>query len=396
LRGLSEQAGWPMRMRHLLVNSLAFALAYPLTNHLAQQANAGRSIALPFDLLIPFVPWMIVPYLSSGIFFVLGFVWVRSKDEVRVLSQRLLLATVAAALIFAVYPLRFSAARPPLDAPLWTALFGFLSMVDRPYNQMPSLHVAYCLIFWQSLAASVKRTALRIGLSSWLTLVAIATVFTYQHHVLDIACGLLLGALTIYVVRPGRPEANVAFYYLMGAGLAVLTGVLYLKSWLALYLAASLALVSLAYAREDPFFLHKRNGRFPFLVWLLYAPYLLGYLLTWQAVRFRERHRAPFMRLNEQLWIGRRLSNREAALLPPDCVVFDLANELSETPCLHTHRYRHFPLLDLRLPDAALIDEIVDAIIQEAKTGRPIYLHCAMGYSRSKLIAAHLQKKFVE
>lgn len=390
---LSEPADWPMRMRHLLVNSLAFALAYPLANHLAQQANVGRSIALPFDALIPFVPWMILPYLSSGLFFVLSFVWVRSKDDVLVLSQRLLLATVVAVLIFALYPLRFSTARPPIDAPLFSALFGFLSIVDRPYNQMPSLHVAYCLIFLQSISAAVKHTALRIGLAIWLVLVAIATVFTYQHHVLDIAGGLLLGVFTMVVVRPGRIEVNVALYYLMAAGLALLVGVLYLHSWLGVYGAASMALVSLAYARDERFFLHKKNGRFPFRTWLLYAPYLLGYWLTWQAVRFRERHRPPFLRAGDRLWIGRRLSDREAASLPRDCTVFDLANELNETPCLRMHRYRHFPLLDLRLPSAALIDEIAGAILQETTAGRTVYLHCAMGYSRCKLIANHLTKK---
>lgn len=383
-----------MRLRCLLLNWFAFGATYPLANLVAQQAGTTRSITLPFEHAIPFVPWMAVPYLSSGLFFTLAFFWVRGKEDLRTLNRRLLLATVAAGLIFALFPLRFSASRPPLDEPVWRFLFGFLSAVDKPYNQMPSLHVAYCMILWISLRSSITQPAWRAALAAWLLLVAVSTVCTYQHHVLDIAGGVLLGAFVCRAMRSGQTEPAVAFHYLMGAGIVLQAGALYFHSWFALYLATSLSLVSLAYARGDRFFLHKKNGKFPAWVWLLYAPYLIGYLATWQAVRLRERHRPPAIRLHEMLWVGRRLTNREAALLPADCVIFDLANELSETPSLRSHPCHHFPLLDLHSPAPAVTTEIVEAMIREAKAGKPIYLHCAMGYSRSKFIAKQFMERF--
>ena len=386
-------AAWSMRWRHFLINSLAFALCYPLANLLAQRQNITRHIAFSFESTIPFLPWMIIPYLSSGIFFALSFAWMRGKDDLRVLSQRMLLATISASLIFSLYPLQFSMQKPAIDAPLFSTLFNFLSLVDRPYNQLPSLHVAFCVIIWQSLQGSFKSLPARGALTIWLALVALATVFTYQHHLLDIVTGFLLGLCAILLVRRNRAQTNVAFHYLMGAGIVLLVGVFAMHSLAAVYLMLSLLLVGLAYLREDRYFLHKNGGRFPLWTWLLYAPYLLGYRLTWCYVRFRERRRPPFVQVTEWLWVGRRLTRGEAGHLPEHCVVIDLANELSETSSLRSHAYWHFPLLDLLAPDPAAIAVIVGLMIRETGNGRPVYLHCAMGYSRSTFIAKRYLEK---
>lgn len=387
---------WQMRSRHFLVNCIAFSLCYPLANLLALNSHITRHIAFPFEKNLPFIPWMIIPYLSSGIFFAVSFIWVRTADDLRVLSQRLLLATVSATLIFALYPLQFSMARPTISNPLFAALFEFLCTVDRPYNQLPSLHVAFCFIFWRSLQTSWITPLIRIVLTIWLILVAVATVFTYQHHVIDVVTGLLLGVIVSLLIRHGKTQVSVAFYYLIAAGIVLLTGVLALHSLLALYLAVSLLLISRAYARMDHRFLHKQKGHYPLWIWLLYAPYLLGYRLTWYGVRWRERHRAPFFEISPRLWVGRRLSPTEASALPPQSVIIDLANELSEVPCLRTPDYHYFPMLDLRSPDATSINQIVELLIQEIRKGRTVYLHCAMGYSRSIVIAKHYMEKIAK
>ena len=378
-----------MRLRHLGISALAFLSTYPLANHAAELAGVQSNVALPLDAKIPFLPWLIVPYLTSGIFYVACFFLVRNREDLRVLSQRLVLATAGAALIFAIIPMRFSLSRPNVDQTLIQPLFGLLAEFDRPYNQFPSLHVAYCVIFWHALRKLTVRMLDRSMLGLWLGLIALSTVFIYQHHLLDVAGGFALGAATLIVVRAGTTAPCIAFYYFVSAIIVLTVGGLLLHQWPAYYLAASLALVGMAYVRDDRFFLHKSQGRFPIRVWLLYAPYLLGYLLTWQVVRLRERGNAPFVHAGTGLWVGRRLTALEAAWLPANCTVIDLANELSETPALRTNRYLHFPLLDLREPPAAAIGNIVDAMSAESRAGRPIYLHCAMGYSRCRLIARH-------
>ena len=375
------------RLVHLGLNCAVFALCYLQANALAQQHGITRHAALALDAGMPFWPWMVLPYLSSGLFFVGAFFAVRSRDGLRVLSQRLLLATALAALVFVLYPLQFSAQRPPVDAALPAALFQALALVDQPYNQLPSLHVAYCLLLWASLRRVPASLWARALLAAWLLLTALATLFTYQHHLLDVVAGIGLGLLCLYGVKPGRAEANVGLYYLVAGSVVAVLGAAAWPAALTLYLVTSLWLVGLAYARGDRFFLHKRQGRYPWWVWCVYAPYLLGYRLAWLAVRWRGRRQPAVRRISDQLWIGRRLSPAEARLLPPGCCVFDLANELPESAALRSHPYQHFPLLDIVAPPAEAVRHIVAAMRRETDAGRSIFLHCAMGQRRCVRIA---------
>lgn len=376
------------RVTQLALNGALFGLCYPLANHLAERSGAARSVALPLDAAVPFLPWMVLPYMTSGLLFGLSFLLADSRATLSALSRRVAFATVAACLVFAAFPLRFSYLRPLVDAPLPAWLFAQLSAMDQPYNQLPSLHVAYCVIFWPALRRFAGSRTQQAALAAWLLLVAAATVFTYQHHLADVAAGALLGLLAIRLLPEAASGASkpVAFSYTLMAGLSLLAWFALGGLWW-LYLCASLLLVAWAYHRRHAAFLHKHEGRYPLWVWLLYAPYLGGYLLTWQLVRWRERHRPPFDRHSERLWVGRRLSNAEAARLPAGCAVIDLANELSETKALRNRPYHHFPLLDLHALDARSVQPILAAIAAHAAQGRDIYLHCAMGYQRSRHIA---------
>jgi membrane-associated phospholipid phosphatase/rhodanese-related sulfurtransferase len=381
------------------LNALLFAVCYPASNYLGQlrqEQSAVASVVMAWERALPFLPWMVVPYMTSGLLFALSFLLVRGRGELSALSRRAAFATIVACLIFAAFPLRFELTRPVVDAALPGWLFAQLSLVDRPYNQLPSLHVAYCVIFWPALRTVARAAWQRAALAGLLLLVAISTVFSYQHHVLDVLGGALLGILAIRLMPAPTADAPVrkpvSFVYAVLAALSLLAW-LALGGWWWVYLGASLMLVARAYHSRAADFLRKRDGRYPLWIWCLYAPYLAGYLLTWQLVRLRERHRPPFVHLGGGLWVGRRLTNDEAAKLPADCVVIDLANELSETPALRQHAYRHFPLLDLDKPTMQSASHIIDAIAAYARDARPIYLHCAMGYRRSREIARLYQEQ---
>lgn len=393
--------GWALRSWHLALNAMLFGLCYPLTNFLAQQRQVQAHLAFPFEQATPFLQWMILPYMSSGLLFATSFYAVRDRAALSLLSRRMLLSTLGGCLLFAWLPLRFDGARPAIDATLPRLLYSMLDLVDRPYNQLPSLHVAYCLLYWTALRDRITAPG-RLVLASWLLLVAASTVLTYQHRLADVAAGALLGAGVIGLLRATQSTgAVVAQHYALGAALTLLgipawrtlpapPGWQSGLTWLSVYLAASLLLVSLAYVRRDRHFLHKRHGRHPPWVWMLYAPYLASYRLTWQLVRLRERHQPPFTQWRERLWVGRRLSEAEADTLPAGCAVIDLANELSETTALCARagrHYHHVPLLDLHAPERHVIAYIHALMASHARRGRPLYLHCAMGYQRSRLIA---------
>lgn len=377
-----------MQLVHLILNAVVFGLCYTLTNHAAHTAQVQRSLALPFEQAMPFLPWMIIPYASSGPLLVLAFFMVGKGDALRVLSRRLLLATVAAGLVFAWFPARYPALRPTPDHALLQFAYALLDATDRPYNQFPSLHIAYSVLLWLALRPAIASRAARALLACWLLLLGASTLLTWQHTLADIAGGVALAALACQAVRPGATARHsVAFYYGLMSGMALLAAGILAPAWPWLYLAASLALVALAYARRNAAFLCKRHGRHPAWIWLLFWPYLAGYALTWLLVRWRHRGQPAFRPAADGLLVGRRLSDGEAQQLPPGCSIIDLSAELSETSALRQARYRHFPLLDLHAPTRKQVRRIIAAIHAERTQGRPVYLHCAMGYSRSLFIA---------
>jgi membrane-associated phospholipid phosphatase len=375
------------RFRKLALNWVVFSLCYPLANHLAQQAQVRRSFALAADAAVPFLPWMIVPYASLSLVFTLVFFLVRTCEELRIVSRRLLLATVAGSLVFALAPARFSLARPIPTEALPATLFRWLDLIDQPYNQMPSLHVAYSVILWLALHP-LYRGGARVALGIWLALVSAGTVLTWQHHLIDVAAGMVLAVASALLVLPGHTSREtISFHYAIAAGILLLVGVFTLHSWLLAYAAVSLILVALTYHLRRPDFLLKRAGRHSLSAWLLYWPYLAGYWLTWVLVLLRERKRPAFTQHAPGLWIGRRLTQAEAQQLPTDCHVIDLCGELPENALLRGQRYRCIPLLDLQAPSASRLRSVLAAIEQHRCVGEPVYVHCAMGYSRSRLIA---------
>lgn len=377
----------PSRGLYLAANALAFGLLYNATNLAAQRAGTRRSWAMDWEHQLPFLDWAIAVYMTSVPLLLLAFVRVPAGQPLRALAQRCLLATVLACLVFALWPARFAWPRPADLALPWAWLYAALDAMDQPFNQFPSLHVAYAVLAGRALWQGRRSRAGGVLTTLWAGAVAASTLFTHQHHSADLLGGLALAALCLWVVPARRETPWVAFYYGCAAAAAAVLGLTLAPAWPMAYLALSLGAVALAYARGWAGFTGKRQGRLPWLQRLLLAPYLLGYALSWQAVRWRERHRPPFLALAPRLLVGRRLSDAEARMLPAGCQVVDLCNELDETPALRGPGHQHVPLLDLIPPDAGQRQRVHQAIDRALARGPVVYLHCAMGYARSVQMA---------
>jgi membrane-associated phospholipid phosphatase len=353
------------------------------------QRAAVPSLYFAWERHIPYVPWMIWPYLSIDLFFLASFFVCRRRDELAALGGRLVLATVLAAACFLCFPLRYAFPIPPTDGVLGQVIAAFRGF-DRPFNLAPSLHIAFRTILW---VVYVRHTSglLRRGVQAWFVLIGLSTLLVYQHHVVDVVGGLFLGMLCVHLVPEGRtraprstPRKHWAAGYATGAlALLVAAGVMGAWGYVLLWPALSLALVALAYATGNPDVFRKRaDGRIPASTWAVHAPYLLGHRLAWWVQR---RNRPATSRVTKGLIIGRVLTGRELAALAPSAVV-DLTAEFGATPPVSV-RYVPLPILDHTLPDLDALALAVQAVRAAGRSG-PVYVHCALGYARSALVAA--------
>lgn len=184
----------------LTLCTIVFIAVYNFCTWYASSLDNVSSFIFEFEKSIPFLPLSIIPYMTSGIFFCLVFFLCKNKNQLKVLTWRMLFVIIVAGIFYIVAPLRFSFIKPEVSHIILGVPFSFLKAFDSPFNQSPSLHIGFAFIFWSVFRDLPKW---RVFFMIWLILLGISTLTTYQHHVIDILSGAILAHL-IFIIIPYR------------------------------------------------------------------------------------------------------------------------------------------------------------------------------------------------
>lgn len=371
--------------------SVLFVVVYVWSNWITAQRHDVGTLYFEWERFIPFVPLMIVPYLSIDLFFVAAPFLCRSERELATFSKRIVAAIVVAGICFLLFPLRFAFERPHTGSWLG-AVFDWFRGMDQPYNLLPSLHIAFLTILAQHYARHT-RGLLRNASNVWFFLVGLSTLLTYQHHFMDVVAGFALGICCIYFIREFAPKLpvienrRVGLYYAAPV-LTLVCLVVWFWPWGALLLwpTMTLGIAASAYFGLGPVIFRKADGRLHWSARLVLAPCLLGQHLS---LLYYRRQCRPWDKVTPQVWIGRTLNQGEAAAAARLGVtaVLDLTAEFSEAKPFRRLIYRNIPILDLTAPSTDQLREMAAFIDDESRKG-VVYIHCKIGYSRTAAAAA--------
>ncbi len=357
--------------------SALFLVVYGGCNwYTAQRADAGLWY-FDWEMNIPLVPAMIVPYWTIDLFFLGSFFMCRDRRELVVHGQRIVGAILVAGLFFLVVPLRIAFPRPVVSG-VFGPLFNVLRTFDQPHNLFPSLHITLWLIL-RAVYVRHTRGALQWAVKLWFVLIGMSTLLTWQHQVVDVLGGCLLATLCFYLFResavatPVTPNAHVWLYYSFGCGVALAIG-----GWL-IWPGIAFLLAAAAYLGIGPGVYRKENGRLPLSAKLLLGPLIVGQHLS--LLYYRRQCRA-WDEVVPGVLIGRMLTDKEAQTLDAEAVL-DLTAEFSEAKPLLLRVYRNIPILDLTAPTPEQLREAVAFMREQVRQGRTVYVHCKIGYSRS-------------
>lgn len=188
--------GWPyLRFAWLLsaANGVWFALVYFGCDWLTARRSLRVPIHLPVELSIPLVPAAVVIYTSIYLLFLAGPFIVRERWEFIALIRALALATLIGGIGFLLIPSR-AAFPPPGELGIWAGLFRFADALNLDHNMVPSLHVALsvcCIAAFARHASPVGRALLW----AWAAGIAVSTLLTHQHHVVDVVSGWGIGLI---------------------------------------------------------------------------------------------------------------------------------------------------------------------------------------------------------
>jgi len=372
--------------------SVLFVAVYGATAWLTSLRSDVGTWSFEWERSLPLVPWLIVPYMSLDVFFVAAPFLCADRQELRAFRRRISAAILAAGALFLIVPLQFAFPRPEPSG--WTGpIFGVLHGFDRPYNMFPSLHIAILVI----LAGTYHRhtrAGVRVLAHTWFGLIALSTVLTYQHHTIDVAGGFALAVLCCYLIpepglhgirstqQPVTMNRRIGVRY--AAGAAVLAG---LAGWIPawglplVWPAVSLAIAAGAYFGLYAGIACKQDGRLSLAARVVMAPWLFGQRLS---LLYYRRQCLPWNEIAPNVWMGRRLNDREAAIAVTDGVtaVLDLTGECSAARPFLGAAYLNLQVLDLTAPTPGQLRAAADFISAHRKTG-VVYVHCKIGYSRS-------------
>jgi membrane-associated phospholipid phosphatase len=184
--------GWPI-LTYAAILGLAVTAWWTLIYCGADWLTGLRPdrVRVHFDaeLAMPFAPASILIYVSLEVVFLAAPFVLRTRRELNALAACLFVVTAIAGVGFVLIPAELG--YPPVDPGEWSTLFAVVRRLALRHNLVPSLHVAMgcaCLAAYGTRCGVLGKSLL----TAWAIAIMASTLLTHQHHLLDVATGLIL------------------------------------------------------------------------------------------------------------------------------------------------------------------------------------------------------------
>ena len=168
----------------------------------------ARSLRLPLDDMIPFIPEWVIVYCLAYVSWLVSALVILAQGKAHAFrfTGAFIIAMFLSAAVFLIWPLRI--ARPQIVGDGFLRdLLRMIYRADEPVNLCPSLHVLVSYFCWRGLwgCPRLPRVLSAINLI-FLVLVCLSILFVKQHYSIDIAGGILIGETALQTARLLRPE----------------------------------------------------------------------------------------------------------------------------------------------------------------------------------------------
>jgi membrane-associated phospholipid phosphatase len=182
------------RLKAILIygnlSTLVFTLVYGICNYLAAQGTEVYAMYSEWETQIPLIPWMIYPYISLNLLFVLNVFILNSAQSIKALCYCLISGVLIAGIFFYFFPGQLGFNR---EVPLgYESIFEFMFSIDHPHNLFPSLHITYSAISIWAMQEHFSNKFLRWLFDLWFLTISFSVVLVHQHHLFDVFTGYLL------------------------------------------------------------------------------------------------------------------------------------------------------------------------------------------------------------
>ena len=182
------------RLEILALTLLGWIGVYFFVNRLQVEPQRRLDLAMPLDGRIPFVPQMVLVYFSTYIFVIQPFIVLSEARQFYWMLASFGSITAIASLIHATVPSKIERNENLSAYGLSGNLINLFQKTCKPYGNFPSMHVALSVPVVGANFIAVGPAMGSVTLV-WAILIALSTLYTKQHYILDVLAGMIGGVL---------------------------------------------------------------------------------------------------------------------------------------------------------------------------------------------------------
>ncbi len=201
---MNETLSLSFRLAILALTLLGWLVIYFFVNRLQVDPNRRIDLGIMLDKQIPYLPLFALAYFSTYVFVVQPFLILSNARQFYWMWTSFILISVISSLIHATFPSKIERVEHVTTGGLSGWMLGLFQKTCKPYGNFPSMHVGLSV---PVVAANFMAGGSVIGsiMFIWAVLIAVSTLYTKQHYILDVLAGfmggLVISALMFWLAR---------------------------------------------------------------------------------------------------------------------------------------------------------------------------------------------------
>jgi len=195
---LDSSLSLSFRLAILSLTLLGWLAIYFFINHLRVDPERRLDLGLAIDRKISFVPLFALVYFSTYVFVVQPFFILSDARQFTCMLVSFVAISVISSLIHATVPSKIERIEQFNTGGVSGRMLGLFQKTCKPYGNFPSMHVGLSVPVVAVNYVSGGAVAGNLMLA-WAILIALSTLYTKQHYILDVLAGVL-GGVVIFAV----------------------------------------------------------------------------------------------------------------------------------------------------------------------------------------------------
>ena len=193
----------PYRMGILALTLLGWMILYFFVNRREVADHRRLDLGTEWDRKTPYLPLFALVYFSTYIFVIQPFFVLTDARQFYLMLTSFVSISVISSLIHATVPSKIERVEEVTAGGVSGWLLGMFQKTCKPYGNFPSMHVGLSVpvVVANFMVAGPVMGSLAL---LWAVLIALSTLFTKQHYILDVLAGVLGGsiifALTFWLI----------------------------------------------------------------------------------------------------------------------------------------------------------------------------------------------------